>query len=83
MRMLFIVGFGPILDYLLPTKKLYSGDLEIEFHEYEGGYMHAQKLMAAKGLSCTGPLIHWTKLANVSINIIEPLWKGGLGRNHA
>ena len=39
--------------------------------------------MAAKGLSCTGPLIHWTTLANVSINIIEPLGKGGLGRNHA
>ena len=58
MRILFIAGFGPIPDYLLPTKKLYSGDLEIEFHEYEGGYMHAQKLMAAKGLSCTGPLIH-------------------------
>jgi hypothetical protein len=43
MRILFIAGFGPIPDYLLPTKKLYSGDLEIEFHEYEGGYMHAQK----------------------------------------
>ena len=51
MRILFIAGFGPIPDYLLPTKKLYSGDLEIEFHEYEGGYMYAQKLMVAKGLS--------------------------------
>ena len=51
MRILFIAGFGPIPDYLLPTKKLYSGDLEIEFHEYEGGYMHVQKLMVAKGLS--------------------------------
>ena len=43
MRILFIAGFGPIPDYLLSTKKLYSWDLENEFHECECGYMHAQK----------------------------------------
>ncbi len=28
---------------------------------------------------CTGPLIHWTIFSYVSINILEPLWKGGQG----
>ena len=31
---------------------------------------------------CTGPLNDWTTFAYVSINILEPLWKGGLGGNN-
>ncbi len=43
MRILFTAGFAPVPDNLLSTKKLYSWDLENEFHECECGYMHAQK----------------------------------------
>ena len=35
------------------------------------------------GWLCTGPLNDWTTLAYVSINILEPLWKGVLGGNNA
>lgn len=51
MKILFIAGFGPIPDDLSPSKKLYSKDLEIEFNEYEGGYMHAQRLDGCKGFA--------------------------------
>lgn len=51
MKVLFIAGFGPIPDDLSPTRKLYSEDLEIEFNEYEGGYMHAQKIEGSKGFA--------------------------------
>ena len=51
MKILFIAGFGPIPDDLSSSKKLYSKDLEIEFNEYEGGYMHAQKLDGCKGFA--------------------------------
>jgi predicted enzyme related to lactoylglutathione lyase len=51
MKILFIAGFGPIPDDLSSSKKLYSKDLEIEFNEYDGGYMHAQKLDGCKGFA--------------------------------
>ena len=51
MKILFIAGFGPIPDDLSSSKKLYSKDLEIEFNEYEGKYMHAQKLDGCKGFA--------------------------------
>jgi predicted enzyme related to lactoylglutathione lyase len=51
MRILFIAGFGPIPDDLAPSKKLYSEDLEIQFNEYDGGYMHAQKVDGCKGFA--------------------------------
>ena len=51
MKTLFIAGFGPIPDDLSSSKKLYSKDLEIEFNEYDGGYMHAQKLDGCKGFA--------------------------------
>lgn len=51
MKILFIAGFGPIPDDMAPSKKLYSEDLEIKFNEYEGGYMHAQKIDGSKGFA--------------------------------
>lgn len=51
MKILFIAGFGPIPDDISPTRKLYSEDLEIEFNEYEGGYMHAQNVDGSKGFA--------------------------------
>lgn len=51
MKILFIAGFGPIPDDLFLSKKLYSQDLGIEFNEYEGGYMHAQKLDGSNGFA--------------------------------
>lgn len=51
MKILFIAGFGPIPDDLDPSRKLYSDDLDIEFNEYEGGYMHAQKIDGSKGFA--------------------------------
>lgn len=51
MNILFIAGFGPIPDDLTSSKKLYSEDLQIEFNEYEGGYMHAQKVEGCKGFA--------------------------------
>lgn len=50
-RILFIAGFGPIPDDLAPSKKLYRDDLEIEFKEYDGGYLHAQKIDGCKGFA--------------------------------
>lgn len=44
MKILFIAWFGPIPNDLVPSKKLYSEDLEIRFNEYEGGYMNARKI---------------------------------------
>jgi hypothetical protein len=51
LKILFIAGFGPIPDNLTPSKKLYSEDLEIKFNEYDGGYMHAQKVDGCKGFA--------------------------------
>lgn len=51
MKVLFIAGFGPIPDDLKPSRRLYSEDLGIEFNEYEGGYMHAQKIDGCKGFA--------------------------------
>lgn len=51
MKILFIAGFGPVPDDLSLSKKLYSEDLEIEFNEYEGGYMHGQKIEGCKGFA--------------------------------
>ncbi|MCL4333277.1 MAG: glyoxalase [Candidatus Thermoplasmatota archaeon] len=51
MKILFIAGFGPIPNDLVPSKKLYSEDLEIRFNEYEGGYMHARKIEGCKGFA--------------------------------
>lgn len=51
MKILFIAGFGPIPDDLAPSRKLYSDDLEIRFNEYDGGYMHAQKIEGSKGFA--------------------------------
>lgn len=51
MRLLFMAGFGPIPDDLSSSRKLYSKDLEIEFNEYEGGYMDAQGLDGSKAFA--------------------------------
>ncbi len=51
MRIMFIAGFGPIPKDLSPSKKLYREDLDIRFNEYEGGYMHAQKIEGSKGFA--------------------------------
>ncbi len=51
MKILFIAGFGPVPDDLSPSRKLYSEDLEIEFKEYDGGYMHGQNIDGCKGFA--------------------------------
>lgn len=49
--LLFVAGFGPIVDDLGASRKLYSEDLGIQFDEFEGGYMHAKKIDGCKGFA--------------------------------
>jgi predicted GIY-YIG superfamily endonuclease len=43
-RVLFIAGFGPIVRNAAASRKLYSQDLNIEFKEETGGYLHTEAL---------------------------------------
>jgi len=48
MRVLFIVGFGPIVRNATPSRKLYADELGLSFKEEPGGYLHTEALPDAK-----------------------------------
>ncbi len=43
-KVLFIVGFGPIVRDRAASRKLYSQALGIGFTEEQGGYLHTESL---------------------------------------
>jgi len=47
-RVLFIVGFGPIVRDATPSRKLYADELGLSFKEEAGGYLHTEALPGAK-----------------------------------
>jgi len=47
-RVLFIVGFGPIVRDAAPSRKLYADELGLSFKEEPGGYLHTEALPGAK-----------------------------------
>jgi hypothetical protein len=47
-RVLFIVGFGPIVREAAASRQLYSQTLGIPFKEEKGGYLHTEALKGAK-----------------------------------
>lgn len=47
-KVLFIVGFGPIVRETATSRKLYSEALGIPFTEQSGGYLHTEALQGAK-----------------------------------
>lgn len=44
MNISFVVGFGPVVREIDPSRKLYSGALGIAFKEEKGGYLHTETL---------------------------------------
>jgi len=47
-RVLFIAGFGPIVQEGSASRKLYNQTLGIGFKEEDGGYLHTENLKGAK-----------------------------------
>ena len=47
-KILFIAGFGPIVDKPADSRKLYSEILGIRFKEESGEYLHTEALKGAK-----------------------------------
>lgn len=47
-KVLFIVGFGPIVRETAESRKLYGEALGIQFKEESGGYLHTEALQGAK-----------------------------------
>lgn len=47
-RVLFILGFGPIVRDPAPSRKLYLNDLGLTFKEETGGYLHTEALNGAR-----------------------------------
>lgn len=47
-KVLFVVGFGPIVRDTATSLKLYSEALGISFKEESGGYLHTEALEGAK-----------------------------------
>lgn len=45
---LFIVGFGPIVQDQEPSEKFYIETLGLNFHRDEGGYLYTDKIEGAK-----------------------------------
>jgi hypothetical protein len=48
LKVLFIVGFGPVVRDEAPSRSLYLDDLGIRFTEEAGGYLHTESLEGAK-----------------------------------
>lgn len=48
MNISFVVGFGPVVREIDPSRKLYSGALGIAFKEEKGGYLHTETLEGVK-----------------------------------
>ena len=48
LKVLFIAGFGPIVDEAEESRKLYRDALGIPFEEESGGYLHTESLPGAK-----------------------------------
>lgn len=46
-RVLFVVGFGPIVQEAAESRKLYAEVLGIRFKEESGGYLHTEDLQGA------------------------------------
>lgn len=47
MKILFILGFGPIVPDMSASKKLYRDALGITFTEEQGGYLHTESVKGA------------------------------------
>ena len=50
-KVLFILGFGPIVRDTAESRKLYSGSLGIPFNEEAGEYLHTEALKGAKSFA--------------------------------
>lgn len=57
MKILFIAGFGPIVQKSPDSRKLYMDTLGIAFKEEDGGYLHTEKIEGAKSFALW-PLEH-------------------------
>lgn len=51
LEVLFIAGFGPIVQDIAATRKLYKNSLGIAFNEEAGGYLHSEALSGAKSFA--------------------------------
>lgn len=47
-KVLFVLGFGPIVRDAAPSRKLYLDDLGLTFKEETGGYLHTEALQGAR-----------------------------------
>ena len=47
-KVLFVLGFGPIVRDAAPSRKLYLDDLGLTFKEESGGYLHTEALQGAR-----------------------------------
>lgn len=50
-KVLFIAGFGPIVQDAAASRNLYVHTLGITFNEEEGGYLHTEDLNGAKSFA--------------------------------
>jgi hypothetical protein len=50
-KVLFILGFGPIVSDTVESRKLYSESLGIRFKEESGEYLHTEALKGAKSFA--------------------------------
>lgn len=50
-KVLFILGFGPIVRDTAESRKLYSESLGIRFKEESGEYLHTEALKGAKSFA--------------------------------
>ena len=50
-RILFIAGFGPIVQEVTTSRRLYGKTLGIAFKEETGGYLHTESLQGAKSFA--------------------------------
>jgi hypothetical protein len=51
LKILFIAGFGPIVDETGESRKLYRDVLGIAFKEESGGYLHTEAVPGAKSFA--------------------------------
>src|SRR5467141_1780062 len=78
-KVLFILGFGPIVRDTAESRKLYSESLGIRFKEESGEYLHTEALKGEKVLHsgrCLRPPSH--ALAKTLGPTISPFRKPGL-----
>lgn len=50
-KVLFVLGFGPIVRDMAASRKLYSDNLGIAFKGESGGYLHTEALKGAKSFA--------------------------------